>query len=89
MTLPPDAEIKEQVDAKGLLCPEPVMLLHKAVKRVGADSMIKMIATDPSSERDVARFCEFLRHELVDFEKESADGELLFTYWIKTRPDEA
>lgn len=57
------------LDATGLLCPEPVMLLHKTINTLPAKSRIRMIATDPSTERDVTKFCHFLGHELISFEK--------------------
>ena len=54
------------VDATGLYCPEPIMLLHKAVREVSSGDRIQLIATDPSTSRDVVKFCEFLGHELID-----------------------
>ena len=53
------------VDATGLKCPEPVMLLHAAVRRADYGDVVVMRATDPSTLRDVAKFCEFLGHELM------------------------
>ena len=73
-----------ELDATGLLCPEPVMLLHKKIRGLQAGEVIKLIATDASTERDVPRFCEFLRHPLLASER---DGELL-VYWIKKREAE-
>lgn len=61
-TLPtPDA----QLDARGLLCPEPVMMLHNAVRDLGAGECLEVLATDPSTKRDIPRFCSFLGHELL------------------------
>lgn len=53
------------LDATGLLCPEPVMMLHKAVKEVQEGELIQVTATDPSTKRDIPKFCHFLGHELV------------------------
>lgn len=66
--------LAKRVDACGLICPEPVMLLHSAVRDVKAGDCIEVIATDPSTERDIARFCEFLSHQLVSFERLERDG---------------
>lgn len=57
--------IKRFLDATGLLCPEPVMMLHKAVKEVDEGDLIEVTATDPSTKRDIPKFCSFLGHELV------------------------
>lgn len=72
-------EIHKQLDASGLLCPEPVMMLHRAVREVQAGEVIEMIATDPSTTRDVPKFCHFLGHELLG-QDESEQG---YTYYIR------
>ena len=56
----------QQVDATGLRCPEPVMLLHAAIRRAGVGDVICLTATDPSTQRDVPSFCEFLGHSLLE-----------------------
>lgn len=59
------------VDATGLLCPEPVMLLHNAVREASSGQVIKLIATDPSTLRDIPKFCRFLGHRLIHKEETS------------------
>ena len=53
------------IDAKGLKCPEPIMMLHKAVRESEHGERIEIFATDPSTERDIDKFCEFLGHKLI------------------------
>ncbi len=53
------------VDARGLRCPEPVMLLHNAVRQLAPGEVVKLIATDASTQRDVVKFCAYLGHDLV------------------------
>ena len=62
------ADIK--VDATGLYCPEPVMLLHKHFKTMAAGDILELNATDPSTTRDVPKFCAFLGHDLVACEQQ-------------------
>lgn len=45
----PDAVL----DASGLNCPEPVMMLHQHVRNLAAGGLLKVIATDPSTRRDI------------------------------------
>lgn len=61
------------LDAKGLFCPEPVMLLHKKFREMEAGDILDVVATDPSTERDIPKFCIFLEHDLI--EHISEDGE--------------
>ncbi len=72
-------DIHKRLDARGLMCPEPVMLLHRAVREVAAGELIEMVATDPSTQRDVPKFCLFLGHELVS---EAQEGEE-YRYYIR------
>ena len=57
--------VDQVLDASGLLCPEPVMLLHKHIRDMTTGQTIKVIATDPSTVRDIPKFCHFLGHTLV------------------------
>ena len=71
------------LDASGLNCPEPVMMLHNKVRDLPAGEVLKVIATDPSTQRDIPKFCVFLGHELVD--QQANDGTYL--YWIRKKLD--
>ncbi|WP_409278871.1 sulfurtransferase TusA [Pseudomonas defluvii] len=71
------------LDASGLNCPEPVMMLHQCVRDLGAGGLLKVIATDPSTRRDIPKFCVFLGHELV--EQQELSGTYL--YWIRKKLD--
>jgi len=74
-------EIIHQLDATGLLCPEPIMLLHQKVKAIGANQLVRVSATDPSTTRDIPKFCTFLGHELVM----QTEEEVEFHYLIRTK----
>lgn len=67
------------LDTRGLLCPEPLMLLHSAVRKVADGEVLKMLATDPSTLRDVPKFCQFLGYELLKHAEENTE----FVFWIK------
>lgn len=58
-----------QLDARGLYCPEPVMMLHNKIADIEAGQLVEVLATDPSTERDIPKFCNFLGHELVSKER--------------------
>ena len=67
------------LDASGLNCPEPVMMLHNKVRDLSAGGLLKVIATDPSTQRDIPKFCMFLGHELVAQEQQQGT----YFYWIR------
>ena len=70
-----------KVDAKGLKCPEPIMLLHKAIRESRHGDVIEVFATDPSTERDIDKFCEFLGRKLL---KKEIDNDN-FYYLVERR----
>jgi len=67
------------LDAKGLFCPEPVMLLHKKIREINEGEVLVLVATDPSTTRDVPKFCHFLGHELLS----SAENDKVYRYSIR------
>ena len=60
------------LDATGLYCPEPVMLLHNKIRDIANGETLLVLATDPSTERDIPKFCDFLGHALL--EQDELDG---------------
>ena len=71
------------LDATGLNCPEPVMMLHQHVRDLAAGGLLEVIATDPSTRRDIPKFCTFLGHDLV--QQHEDDGT--YRYWIRKKSD--
>lgn len=57
--------VDEHLDVIGLICPEPVMMLHNKIRDIGSGQVLEVLATDPSTQRDIPRFCEFLGHKLL------------------------
>jgi len=75
--------IKEDhlLDATGLYCPEPVMMLHNKVREMDTGDVLLVLASDPSTQRDIPKFCTFLGHELVKQINESEKE--IFSYYIR------
>lgn len=53
------------LDAQGLRCPEPVMMVRKTVRGMQPGETLLVIADDPATTRDIPGFCRFMEHELV------------------------
>ncbi len=58
------------VDAKFLLCPEPIRLLHQHIRLIAEQEIIELWATDPTTQRDVQQFCYFLGHDLLEIREQ-------------------
>ena len=54
-----------ELDTCGLFCPEPVMMLHNMIRDMKPGEVVKVLATDPSTQRDIPKFCIYLNHPLI------------------------
>jgi tRNA 2-thiouridine synthesizing protein A len=72
-TLP---EAQAELDTTGLYCPEPIMMMHNKVRDMRPGDVLRVVASDPATTRDVPKFCRFLGHELVDQQEE--EGRYLY-----------
>ncbi|WP_201549690.1 sulfurtransferase TusA [Psychrobacter fjordensis] len=60
-----DISISHHLDTQGLICPEPVMMLHRVIRKADSGEVIEILATDPATTRDIPNFCRHLGHELL------------------------
>jgi tRNA 2-thiouridine synthesizing protein A len=58
--------IIKKLDALGLRCPEPVMVIRKTVRKLEAGDLLEIIADDPATTRDIPSFCRFMEHKLIE-----------------------
>ena len=68
--------ITHTLDAQGLFCPEPVMMLHNMIRDMQVGDVVEILATDPSTQRDFVKFCAFLDQEMLA--SEEIDGVYRF-----------
>jgi len=64
-------EILQQVDARGLSCPMPIVKTAQAIKSVASGSLIEVLATDAGSVKDFAAWSRTTGNDLVE---QSVDG---------------
>ena len=64
----PDLEI----DARGLLCPLPVLRLARALRHALPGTVAVLLATDPAAVEDVQTFCRERGDTLLSTEREGA-----------------
>ncbi|TCP88800.1 tRNA 2-thiouridine synthesizing protein A [Cricetibacter osteomyelitidis] len=74
-----EIQINQTLDAVGLRCPEPVMLVRKHIRKMNDGEILLVIADDPATTRDIPSFCQFMDHRLIA----SETAELPFKYWIR------
>lgn len=69
----------QTLDALGLRCPEPVMMVRLQLRKMQVGETLLIIADDPATTRDIPAFCRFMDHELVA----SDTTELPYRYVVK------
>ncbi|MEO1613104.1 MAG: sulfurtransferase TusA family protein [Pseudomonadota bacterium] len=54
-----------ELDARGLLCPLPVLKARKRLQALASGEVLEMLADDPAAVVDVPHFCAEQGHELI------------------------
>ncbi len=75
----PQPLAQQVLEAEGLRCPEPVMMIRKSIRAMSSGEVLKVIADDPSTKRDIPTFCEFMEHQLI---KKEID-QIPYQFWIQ------
>jgi len=68
-----------ELDAKGLLCPLPVLKARKRLQALTQGQVLRVIADDPAAIVDVPHFCAEAGHDLLD----QSDGDGGQVYLIR------
>jgi tRNA 2-thiouridine synthesizing protein A len=61
-------EVNQEVDARGLNCPLPILRAKKALSSLQSGQILKVLSTDPGSKRDFQAFAKQTGNELVQVE---------------------
>jgi tRNA 2-thiouridine synthesizing protein A len=56
------------VEARGVLCPVPIIRLARTASSLPSGSLIELLTDDPAAEYDVPAWCRLRGHELVTTE---------------------
>jgi tRNA 2-thiouridine synthesizing protein A len=64
---------KMDLDARGLVCPMPIIKLAKIIKGMQAGDTLEITADDPAFESDVTTWCEKMGHQLAEVSKVDKD----------------
>ncbi|MEJ5210811.1 MAG: sulfurtransferase TusA family protein [Burkholderiales bacterium] len=71
----------KELDARGLNCPLPILRTKKALAEMSSGQVLKVIATDPGSVKDMQAFAKQTGNELVS----SAESGGEFTFFMKKK----
>lgn len=81
-TLPnPSLNFDAFVDASGLSCPQPILKAKRSLAALASGQVLKVMATDPHSERD---FQDFARQTGNTLLQQLHDG-VHIVHWLQRR----
>jgi tRNA 2-thiouridine synthesizing protein A len=69
-------EFNEELDARGLNCPLPILRTKKALSTMAAGQVLKVISTDPGSIKDMQAFAKQTGNALLS--SAEVGGEFVF-----------
>ena len=73
-----------ELNTRGLYCPDPIMMLRQALRKLQSGDVVEVFATDPSTSWDIPKFCMHLGHELLAQEElKDATGLKEYRYLVQ------
>lgn len=70
------------IDARGLLCPLPVLKTSEAIKEIEIGQLLEVLATDPGSKPDLSAWARITGNEIVSVE-ELNENPKVFRFLIR------
>jgi tRNA 2-thiouridine synthesizing protein A len=71
----------KELDASGLNCPLPILRTKKALAELAAGQVLKVVATDPGSVKDMQAFAKQTGNELMS----SAEAGGKYQFFLKKK----
>jgi len=72
-------DFNTELDARGLNCPLPILRTKKSMNGMAAGEVLKVIATDPGSVKDMEAYAKQTGNEIVGNAEDGGE----FTFFIK------
>jgi tRNA 2-thiouridine synthesizing protein A len=74
-------EFDKELDARGLSCPLPILKTKKSLNEIQSGQVLKIVATDPGSVKDMQAFANQTGHALIS----SAEADNTYTFLIRKK----
>ncbi len=66
--------VKQELDARRLLCPLPVIRVQDRVREMKEGELLEVYCTDPGAASDIPAWCRINGHRVLELEER--EGEL-------------
>ena len=76
-----DVDFDRELDARGLSCPLPILKTKKSLNELTSGQILKIVATDPGSVKDMQAFSNQTGHPLLS----STEENKAFVFYLKKK----
>ena len=74
-------DVDKELNVKGLTCPMPLLKAKKTLNDMEAGAVLRVLATDPGSERDFEVFARQSGNTLLD----SSNSDGVYCYYLRKK----
>ena len=74
-------QFDKELDARGLSCPLPILKTKKALNDLATGQVLKVVATDPGSVKDMEAFANQTGNPLLSVGEENKD----FVFYLRKK----
>ena len=78
---PSNIAADKEIDTRGLSCPLPILRAKKALADMLQGQVLKVVSTDPGSNRDFQAFCKQTGNQLLEQQNVGKD----YIHFLKRR----
>lgn len=78
---PSSIAVDKEIDTRGLNCPLPILRAKKALADMLQGQVLKVVSTDPGSNRDFQAFCKQTGNQLLEQQNVGKD----YIHFLKRR----
>ena len=78
-------DIHKELDARGLMCPLPILKAKKALSDMHSGEVLRVLATDPGSVRDFQAFARQTGNDLIDQQAQQTDKGDEYIHLLRRR----
>lgn len=79
--MPSNIAADKEIDTRGLNCPLPILRAKKALADMMTGQVLKVVSTDPGSNRDFQAFCKQTGNDLLG--QQTVGGD--YIHYLKRR----
>jgi tRNA 2-thiouridine synthesizing protein A len=76
-----DVDFDQELDTRGLSCPLPILKTKKSLNELASGQVLKIVATDPGSVKDMQAFAKQTGHALLSSDEQNKT----FVFFMKKK----